>query len=83
MNTNNTEMDTYQLSTYTYLLDNNEDYKILLLHTLRHLDSDVRRKIYDILVTYEIIELMQQNWLEFNISDYRDDRYELDLYYSD
>ena len=45
--------------------------------------SYIRRKIYDILVTYEIIELMQQNWLEFNIADYDEERYELDLYYSD
>ncbi|MDW3612586.1 MAG: hypothetical protein QOK90_10695 [Nitrososphaeraceae archaeon] len=70
------------MSNKTYLLDDDSNYKILILYTLRTLNNDIKTKIYDILVTYEIIEIMEQGWTELIIPDDINDLdlYELDLY---
>ena len=41
----------------TYLIDDGDEYKILLLYILKNLNTDIKREIYDKLVTYEIIEI--------------------------
>lgn len=60
-------------------MDDNEEYKTLILHILKDLNKDVREKIYNILLTYEIIEIMQDNWIEF-IADDTDYVYEAYMY---
>ena len=69
LNTQIEIMDNYQLGTNNYLINEDENYKILLLYILRRLDTDSTRKIYDLLMTYEVIELMQNNWIESIMSD--------------
>lgn len=75
-------INTDLMSNKTYLLDDDSNYKILILYTLRTLNNDIKTKIYDILVTYEIIEIMEQGWTELIIPDDINDLdlYELDLY---
>ena len=41
----------------TYLIDDNDDYKILLLYILKDLNTYIKREIYDMLVAYEVIEV--------------------------
>jgi len=57
------------MSNHTYLLDNNNDYKILILYTFNQLNNDIRRKIYDILITFEIINIMEQGYTELILSE--------------
>ena len=63
----------------TYLLDDNVDYKILLLYILKNLNTDIKREIYDKLVTYEIIEITTQGWTELTIQSIQDELY-YDMY---
>ena len=63
----------------THLLDDNVDYKILLLYILKNLNSDIKREIYDKLVTYEIIEITTQGWTELTIQSIQDELY-YDMY---
>ena len=63
----------------TYLIDDNLSYKILILYILKNIDNDVRRIIYEKLLNFEIIEIMDQNWTELIIPEI--DLYELDLYF--
>ena len=63
----------------TYLIDDDLNYKILILYILRNIDNDVRRIIYEKLLKAEITELMNQNWTELIIPE--TDLYELDLYF--
>ena len=63
----------------TYLLDDNVDYKILLLYILKNLNTDIKREIYDKLVTYEIIEITTQCWTELTIQSVQDELY-YDMY---
>ena len=53
----------------TYLLDDDVNYKILILHILRGLNTDIKKEIYDILVTCEIIEVTTQGWSKLVIQD--------------
>ena len=63
----------------TYLLDDNVDYKILLLYILKYLTTDIKREIYDKLVTYEIIEITTQGWTKLTIQSIQDDLF-YDMY---
>ena len=59
----------------TYLLNDDVDYKILLLYILKNLNTDIKREIYDKLVTYEIIEITTQGWIELIIQSIQDELY--------
>ena len=63
----------------TYLLDDNVDYKILLLYILKNLNTDIKREIYNKLLTYEIIEITTQGWTELTIQSIQDELY-YDIY---
>ena len=63
----------------TYLIDNDDNYKILLLYILKDLSTDIKREIYDKLVTYEIIEITTQGWTELTIQSIQDELY-YDMY---
>ena len=63
----------------TYLIDDDDNYKILLLNILKDLSTDIKREIYDKLVTYEIIEITTQGWTELTIQSIQDELY-YDLY---
>ena len=63
----------------TYLLNDDVDYKILLLYILKNLNTDIIREIYDKLVTYEIIEITTQGWTELTIQSIQDELY-YDMY---
>ena len=63
----------------TYLLDDNVDYKILLLYILKNLNSDIKREIYGKLLTYEIIEITTQGWTKLTIQSIQDGLY-YDIY---
>ena len=63
----------------TYLLDDNVDYKILLLYILKNLNTDIKREIYNKLLTYEIIEITTQGWTELTIQSIQDELY-YDMY---
>ena len=59
----------------TYLLDDNVDYKILLLYILKNLNIDIKREIYGKLLTYEIIEITTQGQTELTIQSIQDELY--------
>ena len=63
----------------TYLLDDNVDYKILLLYILKNLNTDIKREIYNKLLTYEIIEITTQGWTKLTIQSIEDELY-YDIY---
>ena len=63
----------------TYLIDDDDEYKILLLYILKNLNTDIKREIYDKLVTYEIIEITTQGWTELTIQSIQDELY-YDMY---
>ena len=63
----------------TYLLDDNVGYKILLLYILKNLNTDIKREIYNKLLTYEIIEITTQGWTELTIQSIQDELY-YDMY---
>ena len=63
----------------TYLLDDNVDYKILLLYILKNLNTDIKREIYNKLLTYEVIEITTQGWTELTIQSIQDELY-YDMY---
>lgn len=63
----------------THLLDDNVDYKILLLYILKNLNTDIKREIYNKLLTYEIIEITTQGWTELTIQSIQDELY-YDMY---
>ena len=63
----------------TYLIDDDDNYKILLLYILKDLSTDIKREIYDKLVTYEIIEITTQGWTELTIQSVQDELY-YDMY---
>ena len=63
----------------TYLIDDYDEYKILLLYILKNLNTDIKREIYDKLVTYEIIEITTQGWTELTIQSIQDELY-YDMY---
>ena len=63
----------------TYLLNDDVDHKILLLYILKNLNTDIKREIYDKLVTYEIIEITTQGWTELTIQSIQDELY-YDIY---
>ena len=63
----------------TYLLDDNVDYKILLLYILKNLNTDIKREIYNKLLTYEIIEITTQGWIGLTIQSIQDELY-YDMY---
>ena len=57
----------------TYLIDDDDNYKILLLYILKNLNTDIKREIYDKLVTYKIIEITTQGWTELTIQSIQDE----------
>ena len=63
----------------TYLIGDDDNYKILLLYILKDLSTDIKREIYDKLVTYEIIEITTQGWTELTIQSIQDELY-YDMY---
>ena len=63
----------------TYLLNDDVDYKILLLYILKNLNIDIKREIYEKLLTYEIIEITTQGWTELTIQSIQDELY-YDMY---
>ena len=63
----------------TYLIDDDDNYKILLLYILKDLSTDIKREIYEKLVTYEIIEITTQGWTELTIQSIEDELY-YDMY---
>ena len=60
----------------TYLLDDDVNYKILILYILKDLNTDIKRIIYEKLLTYEIFEETTQSWAELIIPD----DFDIDLY---
>ena len=62
-----------------YLIDDDDEYKILLLYILKNLNTDIKREIYDKLVTYEIIEITTHGWTELTIQSIQDELY-YDIY---
>ena len=62
-----------------YLLDDDVNYKILILYILKDVNTDIKRAIYDILVTYEIIEITTQGWAELDIQDNFYDEFYYDI----
>ena len=63
----------------TYLLDDNVGYKILLLYILKNLNTDIKREIYNKLLTYEMIEITTQGWTKLTIQSIQDELY-YDMY---
>ena len=63
----------------TYVLDDNVDYKILLLYILKNLNTNIKREIYNKLLTYEIIEITTQGWTKLTIQSIQDELY-YDMY---
>ena len=63
----------------TYLIDTDDNYKILLLYILKDLSTDIKREIYEKLVTYEIIEITTQGWTELTIQSIQNELY-YDMY---
>ena len=63
----------------TYLIDDDNNYKILLLYILKNLNIDIKREIYGKLLTYEIIEITTQGWTELTIQSIQDEIY-YDMY---
>ena len=63
----------------TYLIGDDDNYKILLLYILKDLSTDIKREIYDKMVTYEIIEITTQGWTELTIQSIQDELY-YDMY---
>ena len=63
----------------TYLLNDDVDYKILLFYILKNLNTDIKREIYNKLLTYEIIERTTQGWTELTIQSIQDELY-YDMY---
>ena len=63
----------------TYLLNDDVDHKILLLYILKNLNTDIKREIYNKLLTYEIIEITTQGWTELTIQSIQDELY-YDMY---
>ena len=63
----------------TYLLNDDVDYKILLFYILKNLNIDIKREIYNKLLTYEIIEITTQGWTELTIQSIQDELY-YDIY---
>ena len=59
----------------TYLIDDDDNYKILLLYILKNLSTDIKREIYDKLVTYELIEITTQGWTELTIQSCHDPKH--------
>ena len=63
----------------TYLLNDDVDYKILLFYILKNLNTDIKREIYNKLLTYEIIEITTQGWTKLTIQSIEDELY-YDIY---
>ena len=63
----------------TYLLNDDVDYKILLFYILKNLNTDIKREIYNKLLTYEIIEITTQGWTKLTIQSIQDELY-YDIY---
>ena len=63
----------------TYLIDDDENNKILLFYILKNLNTDIKREIYNKLLTYEIIEITTQGWTELTIQSIQDELY-YDMY---
>ena len=63
----------------TYLLDDVVNYNILILYILKDLNTNIKREIYDKLVTYELIEITTQGWTELTIQSIQDELY-YDMY---
>ena len=63
----------------TYLLNDDVDYKILLFYILKNLNTDIKREIYNKLLTYEIIEITTQGWTKLTIQSIQDKLY-YDMY---
>ena len=63
----------------TYLLNDDVDYKILLFYILKNLNTEIKREIYNKLLTYEIIEITTQGWTELTIQSIHDELY-YDMY---
>ena len=60
----------------SYLLEDDVNYKILILYILKSLNTHTKRKIYEKLLMYEIIEETTQGWAELIIPD----DFDIDLY---
>ena len=63
----------------SYLLEEDVNYKILILYILKGLNTDIKREIYDKFVTYEIIEITTQGWTQLTIQSIQDELY-YDMY---
>ena len=63
----------------TYLLNDDVDYKLLLFYILKNLNIDIKREIYNKLLTYEIIEITTQGWTKLTIQSIQDELY-YDIY---
>ena len=63
----------------TYLLNDDVDYKILLFYILKNLNTDIKREIYNKLLTYEMIEITTQGWTKLTIQSIQDGLY-YDIY---
>ena len=53
--------------------------KISLLYILKNLNTDIKREIYNKLLTYEIIEITTQGWTKLTIQSIQDELY-YDMY---
>ena len=58
------DIENDQEKTPKYLLNEDNNYKILLLYVLRTLDKDSIQKIYNLLFTHELIDLMKEALLD-------------------
>ena len=69
----------------TYLLDDDVNDKILIFYILKDLNTNIERAIYDLLVTYEVIEVTTQGWTELDIQDniYHEFYYDINDLYDD
>ena len=78
-------VENYQNKTPKYLINEDENYKILLLYTLRSLDKDSIQKIYNLLCIYEITDLMKEQWLDnmLILNTDEDENYENNDIYDD
>ena len=64
----------------SYLLDDDVNYKTLILYILKDLNTDIKREIYDMLVTYEVIEVTTQGWTKLDIQNDFYDEFYFDIY---
>ena len=67
------DVEKYKTPTPKYLINEDKDYKILVLYILRTLDTEIIQNIYNLLFTHELIDLMKESWLDTILNNDSDD----------